>query len=82
MENQLMNEYKKIKDTLKTRTEKGSKDLLSKEEYLNYIFERLDKKVFEDVLKEYTPKEYFIQEAMKNDPKLKDKFFDLLKDEK
>ncbi len=82
MDNELMNEYKKAKDVIKARSDKDSKILLTKDAFLNYLYQKMDKNVFDDLIKEFTPKEYFIKEAIKNDPNLKDKFFNLLKDEK
>lgn len=78
MENLLLGEYKKITDELKLRSEKGEKIALTKDQFLNLIFEKTDKSVFENILKEYTPKEYFIKEAIKKDVKLRDKFYDLI----
>lgn len=77
-----MTEYKKAKDTIKARSDKESKTSLSKDDFLNFIFQKTDKAVFDELIKEFTPKEYFIREAIKNDPKLKEKFYNLLKDEK
>jgi hypothetical protein len=78
MENLLFAEYKKITDELKSRSEKGEKISLTKDQFLNIIFEKTDKTVFDNILKEYTPKEYFIKEAIKKDLKLRDKFYDLI----
>lgn len=78
MENLMFGEYKKIVDELKLRSEKGEKVNLTKDQFLNIIFEKTDKSIFETILKEYTPKEYFIKEAIKKDSKLRDKFYSLI----
>jgi hypothetical protein len=45
------------------------------------LFSKTEKSVFDEIIKEFTPKEFFINEAIKNDPKLKEKIFNLLKNE-
>lgn len=81
MENQLIEEFKKIKEILKERSDKETKVEFTKESFMNFIYEKTNKSVFEEMIKEFTPKEYYIKEAIKNDPKLKEKFFSMLKNE-
>jgi hypothetical protein len=81
MENQLITEYKKIKDVLKERGGKENLSEFTKDKFMNYLFSKTEKSVFDEIIKEFTPKEFFINEAIKNDPKLKEKIFNLLKNE-
>ena len=72
--NSLQEKYNEMKGVLK---ERGNKDF-GKNEFFSCVYSKIPQSVFEDILNENTPKEYFVLEAMARNDEVKDKLFKMI----
>ena len=75
--NCLIEKYKEVKQALKER----GNNSFGKEMFFDCVYSRVPKRIFEEIIDENTPKEYFVCQAMQTNEEIKDKLFRMVKNE-